>query len=59
MNENTLFLFFFTIQAGISAWQHVKIESLKTKVKNLCKDCVYDFTPRNKEKPESLANSTK
>lgn len=48
MTENVLFLIFFTVQAGISAWQHVKIEELKTKVKNICKDCKYDFIPLEK-----------
>lgn len=44
--------------AAWNAWQGTRIKELEIKMKNLCSECEYDFTPKNKEKSKKLPSAS-
>lgn len=39
-----------TIQAGWTAWLHWKKVQIETSIRNICKECEYEYTPRKENK---------
>lgn len=48
ISESTILVIFGGLTTIALAFLKLETSRLKTRLKNLCKDCVYDFTPKTK-----------
>lgn len=46
ISEGFFFAVVATIQAGWTAWLHLKKIEIETNLRNICKECEHEFTPR-------------
>jgi len=46
--EPVFFAFITTMNVGWTAWLQYKSQQLEANLRNICKECEYEYTPRKK-----------